>query len=430
MFDCSVPQRNTPQKPQREWSNARAPKSRSASHLSTPRRFDDGDARLQVLHLENQAIKAVKAREDCLERLFICAEKVDDTTKSSGGWLSKNDPIVRLFYRLVSTLRDKTIVAVETISAFQRLTSATSPFAFKYVTIDRGNDLVYTSLRCLCTSKHPFSNIYRGVNYLRKMGPDLAFLDEVEFVRRRLREQSVVKDPFLRLLTPNGIPFDEITVADLQRGGRVNTVALRIRMAAKVMEHDAQHNPVEDVDIYSSYQYSTGEGPLRSKSARINKVPGQSLYTIVDSAARTIQSVFRGFIKRRSAKATRGAYVEVQQGVEESSLRDQLGRWSETNSENDEVDAVLDAVLESLEPPYVDAFPPGAFTVEQWQCQRPLALTAPQTARRRPGKESTEEDEVDYIVDAMIDSLEGPYENHYMKGTFTVAGWELDRHFM
>lgn len=54
---------------------------------------------MQVLDMERLAMKAVKDREDALEKLAICAEKLDLTARASGGWVSKNEPIVQLFYR-------------------------------------------------------------------------------------------------------------------------------------------------------------------------------------------------------------------------------------------------------------------------------------------------------------------------------------------
>ena len=60
--------------------------------------------------------------------------------------------------------------------------------------------------------------MYYGVDYLANIGPDLAFLDDLAFLRTRLVSSKAVSDPFLVEVTPDGIPMEEATTCDLRRG--------------------------------------------------------------------------------------------------------------------------------------------------------------------------------------------------------------------
>lgn len=63
--------------------------------------------------------------------------------------------MIRLFYRLVGTLRQRTIEAVEAIGAWHRKTHSDLPF------------------------------VYYGVDYLGTIGQDLRFLDMFAFLKSR-----------------------------------------------------------------------------------------------------------------------------------------------------------------------------------------------------------------------------------------------------
>lgn len=71
------------------------------------------------------------------------------------------------------------------------------------------------------------------------MGPDIAFLDEIQYVRTRLHEKSAQSDPFLTLLTPNGVPIGGVYEIGMQQGRNGSTTTLKLRMAMKTVE---QHN--------------------------------------------------------------------------------------------------------------------------------------------------------------------------------------------
>jgi hypothetical protein len=57
-----------------------------------------------------------------------------------------------------------------------------------------------------------------GTDYMGVLGPDLAFLDSVPFLRNRLTFTRAAEDPFLVEVTPDGIPIEEATTCDLRRG--------------------------------------------------------------------------------------------------------------------------------------------------------------------------------------------------------------------
>ncbi len=150
--------------------------------------------------MELTVLKAIKGREDSLDRLRVACEKLD--ASFAGGApvvLPQTDPLVRLFYRLVGTLRQRTLDAVECIGAWQRKSGRSS---------------------------EPF--IYYGTDYLANIGVDLRFLDQQPFLRTRLVNSRAVDDPFLLEVTPDGIPIEEATTCDMRRGGmRFSSEALR-----------------------------------------------------------------------------------------------------------------------------------------------------------------------------------------------------------
>ncbi|GFR44089.1 hypothetical protein Agub_g5251, partial [Astrephomene gubernaculifera] len=159
--------------------------NQGSPHGASPHGNNHGNKPLRNLELELAVIKAIKAREDVLERLRIAGGKLDS---GFGGVapvvLSPVDPLVRLFYRLVATLRQRTLDAVEAIAAWRRKVSPTDPF------------------------------IYFGVDYLAAIGPDTCFLDELPFLRSRLTFGKAADDPFLAEVTPDGIPIEEATTCD------------------------------------------------------------------------------------------------------------------------------------------------------------------------------------------------------------------------
>lgn len=69
---------------------------------------------------ETYAIKAIQARTDAIQRLRQCCEKVDDHVAARGGFVCNSDPILKMFFRLVGTVRLKTIDAVECVSSWER----------------------------------------------------------------------------------------------------------------------------------------------------------------------------------------------------------------------------------------------------------------------------------------------------------------------
>lgn len=80
---------------------------------------------------ELQAIKAVKMREDALERLQLCADKVDAGMAAGYGFIGLSDPLTIMFFRQVNTLRQRTLDAVECIAAWERLIAQNRPFVYR-----------------------------------------------------------------------------------------------------------------------------------------------------------------------------------------------------------------------------------------------------------------------------------------------------------
>jgi hypothetical protein len=59
------------------------------------------------------------------------ASKLDTRTAEAMGYLSTMVPAVRLFFRMVNTLRMRTVEVVETISAWHRTSDARRPFIWQ-----------------------------------------------------------------------------------------------------------------------------------------------------------------------------------------------------------------------------------------------------------------------------------------------------------
>lgn len=95
---------------------------------------------------------------------------------------------MRLFYRLIGTLRQRTLDCIECIVAWRRKTKATEPF------------------------------IYYGKDYMANIGPDLKFLDDRAFLSDRMMNQKASEDPFLVEITADGVPIEEVSDMDIRRG--------------------------------------------------------------------------------------------------------------------------------------------------------------------------------------------------------------------
>ncbi|KAG1672708.1 hypothetical protein FOA52_005185 [Chlamydomonas sp. UWO 241] len=174
------------------------------------------------LQAELIVLKAIKARGDVLDRLGVACEKLDS---SFGGGspvvLSQVDPLVRLFYRLIANLRQRTLDAVEAIGAWHRKTHTAAPF------------------------------VYYGADYLAGIGRDHAFLDSHAFLSSRLASGSAASDPFLLNVTPDGVPIECPTDSDIRRGAsRFTPEALRIRFCRKIlaMHGSETHRAGPDAD--------------------------------------------------------------------------------------------------------------------------------------------------------------------------------------
>ena len=68
-------------------------------------------------------------REDAILRLELCTEKVE--TGARAGYMSPDNPLLRMFYRLVATVRLRTLDAVECVSAWERLVGQNRPFMYR-----------------------------------------------------------------------------------------------------------------------------------------------------------------------------------------------------------------------------------------------------------------------------------------------------------
>ncbi|CAD7701922.1 unnamed protein product, partial [Ostreobium quekettii] len=150
-----------------------------------------------------------------------------------------------------------------------------------------------------------------GCNYLQKLGPDLAFLDGVPCLKPRLREFRAVQDPFLKSLTPHGIPIEEATSLDLRRGGRLRPDTLRLRMASKVLyrHEDSHEGPMRrkngacdsenrEISLIVSNSRKPRLSPV-PKSKEEEEVSHEDVAMVERMAAVAIQKYVRGWAARR-----------------------------------------------------------------------------------------------------------------------------------
>ncbi|GIL54900.1 hypothetical protein Vafri_10603 [Volvox africanus] len=456
----------------------------------------NGGRPLRNLEMELAVIRAIKAREDVLERLRIASGKLDSGFGGSAPVvLSPVDPLVRLFYRLVGTLRQRTLDVIESIAAWRRKVNPSDPF------------------------------IYYGVDYLAAIGPDVGFLDELPFMRTRLTFSRAAEDPFLAEVTPDGIPIEEATTCDLRRGGqRFSSEALRIRMARKVLAHycgrplpgnassylldggssamsagGLQSEPSQPRSVRSRLQTAQGEDePMepgggsvvmttqqiiralsppvppvtapRPPPARAITPPAVTDSTVVDSpvvdsaAARQQQEEEENEAARREqeererrkmeeeeeerqrAAALPEAEADVEEqadiqgdaqeqyvqeaereATEEVDVRD-VGDQDAFNgvSEEQQQESPLEQVeAESPEEEAERAVDEPAAALDE-QAAVPEPPQHPQQAEDLMVFED-DDDFIDFALGAIIFSLERPYVDTIAPGTFTVAGWEIDR---
>ncbi|GLI67280.1 hypothetical protein VaNZ11_011465, partial [Volvox africanus] len=460
----------------------------------------NGGRPLRNLEMELAVIRAIKAREDVLERLRIASGKLDSGFGGSAPVvLSPVDPMVRLFYRLVGTLRQRTLDVIESIAAWRRKVNPSDPF------------------------------IYYGVDYLATIGPDVGFLDELPFMRTRLTFSRAAEDPFLAEVTPDGIPIEEATTCDLRRGGqRFSSEALRIRMARKVLAHycgrplpgnassylldggssamsagGLQSEPSQPRSVRSRLQTAQGEDELmepgggggmttqqiiralsppvppvtapRPPPARAITPPAVIDSTVMDStvvasaAARQQQEEEENEAARREQEERgRREMAEEEEGqraaalpVAEADVEAQAETWGaaqgqdvqeaekEATEEADVRDVgdqdVFNGVSEEqqespleeveAEPPEED--PKSREEEAEQAVDEPAVALAEQAAVLEPPQHpqqveelmvfEDDDDYIDFAMGAIIFSLERPYVDTIPPGTFTVAGWEIDR---
>jgi hypothetical protein len=84
------------------------------------------------VELELHALKSISARSEAIQKLDSCCRKVDEYVYARGGFVVSSDPMLRLFFRLVENVREKTIDAVECIAAWERNVGRGKPFMHKY----------------------------------------------------------------------------------------------------------------------------------------------------------------------------------------------------------------------------------------------------------------------------------------------------------
>ncbi|EFJ48469.1 hypothetical protein VOLCADRAFT_90723 [Volvox carteri f. nagariensis] len=431
---------------------------------------------LRSLEMELAVIRAIKAREDVLERLRIASGKLDSGFGgSSPVVLSPVDPLVRLFYRLVGTLRQRTLDVIEAIAAWRRKVNPADPF------------------------------IYYGVDYLAAIGPDVGFLDELPFLRSRLTFTRAADDPFLSEVTPDGIPIEEATTCDLRRGGqRFSSEALRIRMARKVLAHycgRALPGEASALSLEGGASTMSGGGlhaePSQPRSIRSALTTGQGAEE-EDGAAggaggaggvvMTTEQIIRALSPTMppvsalqppapraitppaeadspavaAAAAADSAVGRQREEEEEHARRDAAGdeaagetalsvreaqeeEGMEAEGEQpvgvkDKLDGAPlpphdqslhredeDEVENGEEQPTAAAIVASAELDEQAvpEPDQPPPPPPPPQVEHLPVFDN-DNDFIDFALDAMIHSLEPPYVHIISPGDFTVAGWEID----
>jgi len=200
--------------PERAVAKASSPKALGAAARFDPPRAglalvatpNRGGRPLKELQSELVVLKAIKAREEGVAKLALVVSKIEAAARGPVAIVNAMDPLGSLFYRLVGAVRTRTLEAVEAIAVWQRRAG--------------GGDAFY----------------YRGSDFLASLGYDLDFLERASFMRNRGMSVRVTEDPFLKELTPDGMPIEEATPFDFRRGGKNFTAeALRIRMARNLM---------------------------------------------------------------------------------------------------------------------------------------------------------------------------------------------------
>lgn len=73
------------------------------------------------------------ARQDAIQKLAAGCSKVDAHIQLRFGLVLSNDPVLRMFFRLVENVREKTIDAVECAASWERNVGRGQPFLYKYV---------------------------------------------------------------------------------------------------------------------------------------------------------------------------------------------------------------------------------------------------------------------------------------------------------
>lgn len=390
---------------------------------------------MRDLQLELSVLKAIKSRDDALERIRIASEKLDS---GFGGVapvvLSPVDPMVRLFYRLVGTLRSRTIEVVEAIASWRRKVSPDEPF------------------------------VYYGVDYLANIGPDVAFLDALPFLRSRLTFTKAAEDPFLCEVTPDGIPIEEATTCDLRRGGhRFSSEALRLRMARKALAkycgrpQASMSAIVEDessMGLAGDASLSHVAAMAAIAASHTHHLPalspaaygddGDDGYATAADAAPTVHPDSAAAAAAAAAVVAAGRGGDDDDAVLSASDSVMLGTV-DGNTPTASATASAAPTAEELAPAG-DADgddDDGKLVPDQDHKHAPEAAEAAAPLEAEAHSASghgdatvtilmdddlaADNDFIDFAISAMVASLEEPHVSHYEPFGFTVAGWEIDQ---
>lgn len=83
------------------------------------------------VELELHAVKAIVHRQDAIQKLAAGCAKIDEHVQLRRGFVLSNDPVFKLFFRLVEAVRDRTIDAVECVASWERNVGRGEPFVYK-----------------------------------------------------------------------------------------------------------------------------------------------------------------------------------------------------------------------------------------------------------------------------------------------------------
>eukprot|EP00798_Chlamydomonas_sp_ICE-L_P014827 gene14827-20880_t len=395
---------------------------------------------IRDVQMETNVLKSIKAREDVLDRLRIAGDKLSTVFGDATPLvLSQADPLVRLFYRLVGNLRGRTLDTVEVIAAWKRKTNSPEPF------------------------------VYYGKDYLATVGPDLAFLDQLSFLRSRLQQKKAADDPFLVEVTPDGIPIEEATTCDLRRAGhRLSSDALRIRMARRAMAAYFGHG---DPDRPASASSSLGSPEdlaslLIPKPAPLLQLEGQLLREALIPMVHSVIIQIHAHLAAESEirESTRDLARRVTSTLcHEEDLSDLQVMLSSSDTS---LPLKVMEVMHSMNikvppaPPSASSLQPASSMTAALAEVEAEGIVEEEGAAGEPGDEKEmfaeeshadvfvvdhdamqqsllsgiedliDEDDglfIDFAVGAMVASLEDPYVEHIAEGSFTVDGWEIDR---